>query len=620
MEGFHFLRPEWLLALIPLGLLLVWVWRSKLVKGAWQAVCDAHLIPYVLEQGSPAKRVRGIVLLGVAGALAIVALAGPAWQRLPQPLFRQQSALVIMLDLSRSMDAADLEPSRLARARLKLIDLLRLRQEGQTALIVYAGDAFVVTPLTDDTDTIASLVQSLSTTMMPSQGSRPDRAVELALDLLAQAGSRSGSLLLITDGVGEDRVEALAQTVAAAGMDMSVIGVGTPEGAPIPGAQGDFVKDRNGQIVVPKLEDARLEQLARQAGGVYVPLQVSDDDLEQVLARSRLDVLKADSEETELNTDQWREEGPWLLILLLPLATLAFRRGLLLVVLCTGLYWTDPALAIEWDALWSNPDQRGARAMEQQDFAAAAEHFSDAQWKAAAFYRQGEYAKAIENLKDIDAPEAAYNRGNAQAKMGDIPAAIESYEQTLKQMPEHEDARYNLDLLKKMQQQQQSESSKQKDQQQQDQNNSEQQQQSGRQQEQDNGQSQSQSEAQPSDEPEQSEADDRKQAGGADQNDGSQRPQQSQGPQQNELEQSEQQQETAQSDPEPSDQNQSDQNQSDQEQQATARDDQQQTEQQQATEQWLRRVPDDPGGLLRRKFRYQYSQRGQTGQQEAQPW
>ena len=601
MQDFHFLRPEWLLALIPLGVLLVWAWRSKLAKGAWQAVCDAHLIPYVLEQGAQAKRLRGIVLLGVAGALAITALAGPAWQRLPQPLFRQQSALVIMLDLSRSMDAADLKPNRLARARLKLIDLLRLRQEGQTALIVYAGDAFVVTPLTDDTDTIASMVQSLSTSIMPVQGSRPDRAVKLALDLLAQAGARSGTLLLITDGVAEHRIEDLAHTIVAAGNSMSVIGVGTPDGAPIPGAQGDFVKDGDGQIVVPKLEQADLERLARQAGGVYVPLQIRDDDLESVLAQSRLDMLKAASEKTELHTDQWREEGPWLLILLLPLATLAFRRGLLGVVLCVGMYWTDPAVAIEWSALWSNPDQRGAKAMEQQDYAAAAEHFSDPQWKAAAFYRDGEYAKALDNLKDFDTPEAAYNRGNAKARMGDIPGAIQSYEQTLEQMPDHEDAQYNLDLLKKMQQQQQSESNQQDQQQQQQQSESNQQDQ-----QQDDSQSQSQAEAPQSAENgqgnEQNEADDQKQA--------SDREQSAESRQQSE------QQQTAQRDAEQTDQNPSEQK----PQQARARDDQQQTEEQQATEQWLRRVPDDPGGLLRRKFRYQYSQRGQTGQREAQPW
>lgn len=609
MEQLHFLRPWWVLGLIPLCLILVFLWRSKQAKGAWRAVCDAHLIPYILEQRLPAKRLHYSLLMGFAGILAIVALAGPAWQKLPQPLFKQQSALVVMLDLSKSMDAQDVTPSRLQRARLKLLDLLRLRNEGQTALIVYAADAFVVTPLTDDTETITALVHSLSTDLMPSQGSRPDRAIEQALELLSQAGMQRGSLLLMSDGVAEDEVDRLAAMVVGSGHRLSVIAVGTKEGAPIPDTAGGFVKDSVGQIVVPKLNESGLMELAKLGEGIYSRLRVEDADIIRVLTLSDTNLLGSDTEQTELQTDQWREEGPWLLLVLLPIALLAFRRGLLLVALCIGLHWSDPVAAFEWDDLWFNPNQKGARAMTQQDYVGAAGMFRDEQWKAAAFYRAGEYDQSLAHLEHASGSDAVYNRGNALAKLGRIQEAIESYEHVLAEQPDHEDAKYNLDLLQKLQDQQQQ--SSQPDQQ----------------------QTSSQS-----DDPEQDKknnSQERPQSNQAEQSDINQDETESQNENQQSLNQNEANQGSS---PEPEQQHGDQAEQADNGQQHSQKQEARQQQQdprkqaqtelerqthkqeQQATEQWLRRIPDDPGGLLRRKFRYQYSRRGGQVEQETQQW
>lgn len=611
MGQLHFLRPWWFFGLIPLCLIMLFLWRSKRAKGAWQAVCDAHLVPYILEQNLPARHLRYSLLLGFAAILAILALAGPTWQKLPQPLFKQQSALVVMLDLSKSMDAADLTPSRLERARLKLLDLLRLRNEGQTALIVYAGDAFVVTPLTDDTETIAALLQSLSTSLMPLQGSKTDRAVEQALELLSNAGVRKGSLLLISDDVAEDEIDKQAARVVEAGHRLSVIAVGTTEGAPIPDSAGGFVKNAAGQIVVPKLNESGLKQLARQGGGIYSRLTIQDADIKQVLALSDGSLLGSDTEQTELQTDQWREEGPWLLLLLLPIASLAFRRGILLVVLCIGLHWPDPVLALDWGDLWLNDDQKGVRAMNQQDYSGAASTFRDAQWKAAAFYRAGQYDQAVANLEHASGPDAAYNRGNALARLGHIQEAMESYEQALAEEPNHADAKYNLDLLKQLQHQQQQQNS-QPDQQQ----NSQPDQQQKEKQEQQSGQEQRSEGEQGEGENQQPNRDQQQSR--------AERTQQDQSQQQN----------TEQSGPGPAQEAQAQQqavrqppaqesneaeSESSPQSQAEMRP-QAQTEQQQADEQWLRRVPDDPAGLLRRKFRYQYSRRYQGSESTTQQW
>ncbi len=181
-------------------------------------------------------------------------MAGPAWQRVEQPVFRSDQALVVALDLSRSMDAQDVAPSRLMRARLKILDLLERRGSGQTALVVYSSNAFTVTPLTTDTDTIAALVNSLSTDIMPSRGSYPTAAIDKGKQLLEQAGAASGEILLVTDGSSSPDTERTARDLKAFGYTLSVLAVGTAEGAPIPRLSGGFVTDQSGNLAVPRLE------------------------------------------------------------------------------------------------------------------------------------------------------------------------------------------------------------------------------------------------------------------------------------------------------------------------------------------------------------------------------
>lgn len=593
---------------MPLCLLLLALFRNRQAKGSWQAACDPHLLPYVLEQGSPTGRRKSLLVLALAGLLAVTALAGPAWRQLPQPVFNPQSALVVILDLSKSMDAADIEPSRVARARLKILDLLRERDEGQTALIVYAGDSFVVTPLTDDTDTIAALVHSLSTALMPSQGSRPQRPVRQALDLLRQAGIRTGSLVLITDGVRETDAAQVAAMVTQAGHRLSVIGVGTRQGAPIPATAGGFVRDADGQIVIPTLEESVLERLALNAGGTYVTMQIDDTDIRQIVRSADPVLANPRAEETGFESDRWREEGPWLILLLLPIAVFAFRRGLLIVAICVATPWPDAVLALEWNDLWSNANQRGEQAMGREDYSRAVEEFRDPAWRAAAAYRNGDYQRALDHLEGIDDTDAAYNRGNALARMGRIEEAMKSYERALQRQPDHEDASYNLDLLKQLQQQQQ-------------QQDGEQQQQTGGRQEKMPGEQQQQT-GQPA-------GDDQQEVGGEPGADvGQQDPHRSVEEQTGERPapgeptptQSERQEGGTQQQQEF--QQQAEQNGERQPDPKAAQglQDQPRAEAQQATEQWLRRVPDDPAGLLRRKFLYQYSRRSQPDAESDQPW
>ncbi|MCF6355513.1 MAG: VWA domain-containing protein [Candidatus Polarisedimenticolaceae bacterium] len=593
MDNFHFLRPLWFLALLPL-LAIIWLlWHQTINSKAWRAVCDPELLPYLLADEQGVRQRWPLLAIGLAGLLGIIAMAGPVWEQREQPLFREQSALVLALDLSRSMDATDIKPSRLARARYKISDILKQRREGQTALIVYAATPFLITPLTDDTATIAAQLNSLETALMPSQGTRPDLAVKKAAELLQQAGQSQGDILLITDGIAPLSVEKILSAMDNRAYRISLLGVGTPEGAPILLPEGGFLKNAAGEIVLPRLDGSTLSELAQAGGGRYHKLSINDDDIQYLLAPLQDRQSHTAEKEAALTTDQWQEEGPWLLLLILPLAVLAFRRGYLLLVLFMLLPHSQDAMAVEWQELWTRADQQAFQTLQQGDASAAARQFENREWKAAAHYRAGEYEQAIEVLDGINSPDALYNKGNALAQFGKLPEALQAYDQALELNPEDEDIAYNRELVEKQLEQQQKEDQQQQnsDEDQQQQNSDEDQQSSEQQQQSQSQQDQSESQS----------------------GEQQQEPQQSEPQQGDEGEQQEP--PTAQEQPEKGDE----QEQSESEMTKPEEMTEEEKSMAQATEQWLRRIPDDPGGLLRRKFLYQYQRQPQPVQ-EAQQW
>lgn len=599
LADFHFLRPWWLAAFVPLAVLLWQLAHHRLRGGSWEAVCDSALLPFVLMSRSGERRRWPLYVAALGGSLAVLALAGPAWERLPQPVYRAQSPLAVVLDLSRSMDAGDIKPSRLARARFKVADILERRKEGQTALVVYAGDAYTVTPLTDDTATIGSQLPALSTEIMPTQGSRASTGIDLAARLLEQAGNKKGEILLITDGVDPAKAASSAQALSDSGYRLSVLGVGTEDGAPIPKPGGGFLSDYKGAIVLPTLDTQALQDLAAAGGGLYAPLSVGDGDLNTLL--SQTERWQELGETSGLEANVWREQGPWLLLLLLPMAALAFRRGILVLLLLTAIPVPEPAQALDWSSFWLRADQQGDQALSNGDAERAAELFRDPAWKGTASYRAGKYDDTVDALEGLDDATSHYNRGNALARQGSYQEAVAAYDETLEREAGHEDARYNRDLLQELldqqqQQQQQQEPENQEGEQQQSQRSPSGGQEQGEDEEQRPGEQQ-QSSQQPSDDGSESDStgDQAAQNAATDQNgdetkedagqqvSGDEQPDSSQ-------EQSEAQQASA----------------------AESAGD----ESEQAAEQWLRRIPDDPAGLLRRKFRYQYGQRKPASRDE----
>ncbi|MGB0849398.1 MAG: vWA domain-containing protein [Thiolinea sp.] len=574
LADFHFMHPGWLWLLLLLPLLWVRVLLRRQKEGVWSDLVDAQLAPFVLTGRSKTHRYRAAGVISLLMALAILAMAGPSWEKREIPAFRKQESVVVGFDLSASMYVRDAVPNRLDAARFKLLDLLQARKDGQTGLVVFAGDAFVVSPLTDDTTTIAAQVKNLSPEVMPVQGSHTDLAILRAIEVLDQATPGEGAILLITDGTTDVRLaREAAKQAATKGYTVSVLAIGTEEGAPIPMRDGGFLTDASGQPVVPRLDKPALKALANAGKGIFTTATVNDQDINALMVHwsALLGDTKA-MDEQERQLDIWFNQGIWLVLLLIPVAMLLFRRGWLTVFLVALIVpRPEPVYASVWEDLWLTPNQQGHKALQQGDAATASELFSDPNWQATAAYRAGDYAKAATLYAQDSSVNGLYNYGNALAMQGKLPEAIAAYEAVLEQQPDHEDAKHNLEQLKQQQEEQQQQQGGQQNQQ----NNSQQQQQGNNGQQSENADNQS---AQPGEDQQASPAEEQ-------QNDQSEQAEQ--------PGEGEKKAETEQQTDEPMD--------------AQTR------EQKQATEQWLRLIPDDPAGLWRRKFQYQYRRR--TGQQ-----
>jgi Ca-activated chloride channel family protein len=325
----HWLRPEafWLL------LLLIPLWwfirRAGASEGRWSKIVDQHLLPYLLV-GQP-SRSEGWSPFGwfLGWIILVVALAGPAWQQVATPVFKKDQALVIVLDLSPLMLAEDVKPSRIARAKYKLIDLLQARKEGQTALVVFADEPYVVAPLTQDSNTLINFLPALTPELMPSAGQRLDEALSQAEKLITQAGTARGEIVLITGGLADNSAaENKLREMHARGIISTIYVVGTTTGSPIPRPQGGFLKDNQGNILMAHMDVPRLRQLAQAGGGRLIMMTHNNDDITE-LTRAFEPALPFTQKNNarDVNLTVWRDEGHWVVLLLLPLFLLLFRRG-----------------------------------------------------------------------------------------------------------------------------------------------------------------------------------------------------------------------------------------------------------------------------------------------------
>ncbi|MCP4008404.1 MAG: VWA domain-containing protein [Proteobacteria bacterium] len=550
---FHFIRPGWLLGLLVLfGIWLVL--RKRPAHSHIDDLVDAHLQSVVVDDPVSQQKPKNRYLPALLSSLLVVALAGPTWERLPQPLYQLQQGRVIVLSLAKSMDRADMQPSRLQRARFKIEDLLTSMPGILTGLVGFAGEAFVVTPLSDDQDTISNLLQSLDSDTLPVQGFRADRGLDKARELLTQVKIDAGEIILVTD-----RASPLAVSTARK-LSNDALHVSVLEVAP----ESDLS------------QSALLESIALSGRGGYIRMTPDDEDinlLNQSL-KAWLSQSQSESSKTQRKTDQWRDFGPWLLIPVLILSTLVFRRGLLGLLpisLLAGLLSTpQPAQAFDWLSLWERDDQRQAKAVQA--------------------YRDKDMQTALQGFSLDNTATGAYNRGNALANSEQLEAALEAYDEAIRLRPDFEDARYNRQIVEAALAQKQQQEQEQKKQQQKD-----------------------DSPSRPEEDPENPEPGENKQQGQEPEPDDTQNKSQTDSEDENqpseqnaEADEKAPDQDKAGEEQQPGEISESDQPPPEETPTGVKETSGPMDEDAQALELMLRQVPDDPGALLRRKFKYQY--------------
>ncbi|OQP78151.1 hypothetical protein IA54_006715 [Xanthomonas phaseoli pv. syngonii LMG 9055] len=594
LQSLHLLRPMllWaLLAILPAAAL--WHWRRR-DADVWRQSVDAHLLPKLLASGGR-RGWLGFVLAALTYALAVIAMSGPSWPQTERPVFQSSMPLVVVLDLSSSANATDLPPSRLLQARAKLATLLRKRAGGEVALLVYAGESFTVAPLTEDSANVALFLDALSPSVMPVDGKRADRAIDAAAQLLQQAGFKQGEILLVSDSA-DSSAESSARVARSRGFSVSALGVG--------GERGAAYRMASGEIAQAKLDEGSLRSLATQGGGRYARIAPDDADLRALGVLDPSQQPLADETAESDGGKSWLDEGYWLVLPVMLLSLLAFRRRAVVAVLAMVcvLPLAQPAHAAD-GTLWQRADQ-----VQQQRLDAGVQA-----------YRKGDFASAQKAFEAVPTDEGLYNLGNALARQGQYDAAIAAYDRALKQHPNQQDAIANraaVDAARKRQQQNNKDGKGQsKDQKPSGQDGKGQQQAGQNQQDKQSGQdgqNQQDSKSQPSEA--QPPQDSRSQDAQSKNRQGEQRKQDT--PPQSADAKAQQQADEAQRRKMQQAMAQAGDKQaaaSDKQEAAVAGETPEQREQRQAVDAWLRRVPDDPGSLLRTKFRLEYERRQRDG-------
>lgn len=327
-HNFHFLRPWWLLAFIPAVIIFIlYLRRSNTNSNNWQDHCDPHLLPYLIigEQKQTSSALPYWLL--TSWLLLILALAGPTWQQYAQPTYQQNTARVIALDVSTSMNSSDLVPSRLERAKYKVLDLLKELNEGQTAMLVFSSSPFVVSPLTNDSNTIASMVPVIDSSIVPVQGVDIGKALQKSADLLKQTGFNKGQIILITDSSPSASDKQIAVQLAHDGYNLSVLAIGTARGAPVSNASGGFATDSNGNVTLARLDKSALQDLAHSGNGNYIEFSNDDNDV-QTITKIINDnsMIKDPSAKSEVK-NLWQDEGHWLIWLAIVFILIIARKG-----------------------------------------------------------------------------------------------------------------------------------------------------------------------------------------------------------------------------------------------------------------------------------------------------
>lgn len=313
INNFHFLRPPWLLAIVPAVLMAVFIWRRQSARHVWRSIVASHLLEHLLVGEETQGRVKPVHLLLGVWVMGAVAVAGPTWRLEPSPFMKDSAALIIVVKAAPTMEAKDIQPSRLERAAHKIKDLMALRPGARTALIAYSGSAHLVMPLTKDGRIIETFAMEISPKIMPSEGDEAGAAIALANELLRASG-QPGSILLITDSIPNDQIKALEEHRKNNGASVHILAVAADEGVPVP----------YDSPPAPALDRKTLKRAADAAGGTLTVITVDDSDVRQLTGRIDKSFVASGQADGD---ERWKDAGYWLVPLILLTCLMWFRPG-----------------------------------------------------------------------------------------------------------------------------------------------------------------------------------------------------------------------------------------------------------------------------------------------------
>lgn len=459
IADFHFLRPWWLLALAAPPLILWLAAGAGDIRSRWKGMIAPHLLEKLVIEPDRHRHMRPAWLITATLVLAILGVAGPTWQREPPPFVSDAAALVIAVDLSPTMDAIDITPSRLERAKVKIHDILAARAGARTAVIAYSGSAHLVVPLTEDEALIETYTDALATRIMPKPGKDTGAALALANGLLDADGD-PGTILLLTDGIELQAADG-ARKIASG---IAVLGIGTAEGGLVKQADGSFLTGTGGGRITAKLDLDALKAFGSATGAPIATLTNDDSDVRWVAQHVRTNF----AQQTARDGDRWRDEGWWLIPPIALLLAFAFRRGWVvrIAMLLAVLKFSAPldAEAAGLADMWLTPDQQGRRAFERGDFSTASSDFRDPMWKGVALYQQGKFQDAIDAFSAVDSAESWFNQANTLFHLGKLEDAIAAYGKALEKRPAWPEATADLAVARQLlKQQKDAESEQQED-------------------------------------------------------------------------------------------------------------------------------------------------------------
>lgn len=448
LGDFHFLRPLWLMLAL-FGALLPLLWRrSHDLQRRLRGNIAEHLLPHLLITPQDRQRLRPVHLVCALLILGAVAAAGPTWEQDRPDFLENRAPLIIAIDLSPSMDAGDVPPSRLEAAKHKLHDLIQRRAGARSGLIAYAGSAHLVLPPTDDPALLDTFIQALSTDLIAQSGKNVGAVIEQAKRLMA-AENTPGTLLLITDGADTTQLNGLDKLLNDSPLQVLILAVGSEDGGIIHDASGQPRTDSHGRPALGSFDQAALKRLASALDAPLGSLTLNNDDLDWVELHAQQHFQSASAEQRELH---WKDAGYWLCWPLLLIAFFSVRKGWslnwmagLLLALGMGMQPTTAEANALTDAFFTQ-DQQGRWAFEHQHFTQAAALFVDPYWKGIAAYNAADYDLALASFARLETPQAYFYLGNIYVKRFKFDQAIAAYTQALKLQAQFPEATANLAL------------------------------------------------------------------------------------------------------------------------------------------------------------------------------